>query len=359
QADLNLGHLNNTASPSGTPSAGGSVEATASAAATALPSPLLSLTKKVSPATYGNVGDILTYTLVATNVGNVILTGVTISDPGLTVTSSVPAQGSSLAPGAIMTVIGTRTITQADIDLGHLTNTATASSGSVSATASATATAKPKTVTKTKLCSQSIILGQYVTDTATVTGVGSNSPKPTGKVTFQVSKNGGAFTDFGAVKTLSSGQATSSSYTPTTAGTYYFRAVYKGDSNYSGSQSGDTEEKLTVTVKPKTQTVTKTKLCSQSIILGKYVEDTATVTGVGSNSPKPTGTVTFQVSTDGGLTFKNFGKVKTLSSGQATSDDYYPTKAGTYYFRAIYSGDSNYIGSCSGDKEEKLIVKNK
>jgi hypothetical protein len=178
-------------------------------------------------------------------------------------------------------------------------------------------------------------------------------------VTFQVSTNGEPFTDFGTAKTLDIlGQATSDSYTPIAAGNYYFRAVYSGDSNYIGSQSGDTDELLTVTEKCKPQTVTKTQLSCQSIILGKSVTDKATVTGVGCNSPKPTGTVTFQVSTDGGVTFKNFGTAKTLNSyGQATSSSYTPTKAGTYYFRAVYSGDSNYNLSQSGPKEEPLIVK--
>jgi len=108
---------------------------------------LLSLTKTVSPATYSEVGDVLTYTLVATNDGNITLANVSISDSGLTITGSTPAQPTTLAPGAILTVTGTRTITQGDIDSGSLNNTATASGTSpagapVSATASATATAQ-------------------------------------------------------------------------------------------------------------------------------------------------------------------------------------------------------------------------
>jgi len=39
---------------------------------------------------------------------------------------------------------------------------------------------------------------------------------------------------------------TSPSFTPTHAGTWYFQAVYSGDSNYVGSQSTPSSEQLTV-----------------------------------------------------------------------------------------------------------------
>jgi uncharacterized repeat protein (TIGR01451 family) len=253
-------------------------------------SPHLSLTKMVSPETYSKVGDVLTYTLVATNDGNVTLTSVSISDPGLTNIVSTPAQPATLAPGATLTVTGTRTIIQGNLNSGSLKNTATASGtpptgASVSATASATATARFQTVTKTRLSCQS---GQ----------------------------GGGKDQDCG------SGQGGGK------------------DQGYGSGQGGGKDQD-----------------CG-SVIVGNSVTDTATVTGVGRNSPKPTGTVTFQVSTDGGVTFTNFGTAKTLNSyGQATSDAYIPTTAGTDYFRAVYSGDSNYSSSQSGNKEEPLTVK--
>ncbi|MDP3879410.1 MAG: ice-binding family protein [Dehalococcoidales bacterium] len=110
--------------------------------------PSISIVKTVSPATYTNVGDILTYTLVATNDGHVTLTDVSISDPGLTITGSTPAQPATLEPGATLTVTGTRTVTQGDLDSCSIVNTATASGitptgESVCATASVTATYTP------------------------------------------------------------------------------------------------------------------------------------------------------------------------------------------------------------------------
>jgi hypothetical protein len=59
----------------------------------------------------------------------------------------------------------------------------------------------------------------------------------------------------------------------------------------------------------------------------------------------PTGAITFRVKFDGGplVTFD----VENLVNGMVTSIEYVPLQAGQYYFRATYSGDSNYNGSQS------------
>lgn len=69
---------------------------------------------------------------------------------------------------------------------------------------------------------------------------------PTGDVSFQVLPPGGSWTTFDT-KTISSGSATSSAYTPEGPGIYYFRAVYLGNANHLSSQSGDSDEPLMVT----------------------------------------------------------------------------------------------------------------
>ena len=56
------------------------------------------------------------------------LTGVTVSDPKLGSLVCTPAQPATLAPGAQMVCTGTHTLTQADIDAGHVDNTGTADS---------------------------------------------------------------------------------------------------------------------------------------------------------------------------------------------------------------------------------------
>ena len=92
--------------------------------------PALTLDKTSDVATYDEVGDLITYTYVATNTGNVTLNNVTISDPlpGLSALSCVPTQPGTLAPTAAMNCSATYTITQADLDSGSVVNTATADS---------------------------------------------------------------------------------------------------------------------------------------------------------------------------------------------------------------------------------------
>ena len=209
------------------------------------------------------------------------------------------------------------------------------------------------TPTVTTLLSETTItLGDSITDTVTVTGLGGLFPTPTGTVQFQVQFGAGSFTNFGAVETLVDGQATSDPYTPMAAGSYHFRAIYSGDSNYFGAQSGDLAEPLTV--EKYTPTVT-TELSATTITLGGSITDTVTVTGLPSPFPVPTGSVQFQVSTDGGATWTTFS-TKTLVSGQAVSDSYTPLAAGDYLFRAVYTGDANYNGAQSADDAEPLMV---
>ena len=78
----------------------------------------------VSGSPYAAPGQVLTYQLRATNVGNVTLTNVAISDPKLGALTC--AQPVTLRPGEALTCTGTYTITQADVDRGSVTNIATA-----------------------------------------------------------------------------------------------------------------------------------------------------------------------------------------------------------------------------------------
>lgn len=73
------------------------------------------------------LGSVLTYTVTATNTGNMTLENVVVSDDLIT-----PGGGTtpcaSVAPGGICTLVGTYTVTQADVDAGEVLNTATADS---------------------------------------------------------------------------------------------------------------------------------------------------------------------------------------------------------------------------------------
>ena len=172
------------------------------------------------------------------------------------------------------------TATLKDFTLGQFSNC----SATFETTASNTGTVTP---------------GTSITDTATLTGQGTdNPPSPTGTVTFFLCgpsttgvapdcSSGG--TPVGSAVNLTAGAnststATSSAVSPTGTGIYCFRAEYSGDSTYDpDSHTNTTTECFTV---QDTSTVTTT----QSWV----PNDSAHVT-LGSGGNATTGTVTFQL----------------------------------------------------------------
>ena len=87
--------------------------------------PHLTIVKDATEESFSAVGDVIHYTITATNDGNTTLTNVTVTDPNagaLNCTPQTPV--SSLAPGGTITCTASHTITQADIDAGHYLNTA-------------------------------------------------------------------------------------------------------------------------------------------------------------------------------------------------------------------------------------------
>lgn len=107
-------------------------------------SPALSATASVDVATVDEVGDPIVFSVLATNTGNVTLTGLVVTSGATTL--SCPA--TTLAPGAATTCTTTYLTTGADLDARRIQPSFTASAGSpsnvaVSATASATAVTAP------------------------------------------------------------------------------------------------------------------------------------------------------------------------------------------------------------------------
>jgi hypothetical protein len=88
--------------------------------------PALSMQMVASPATATNLNDLVTYTYALANSGNVTLSPpfTVVDDKASNITCNPTT---SLAPGATMTCAGTRTVSQADLDAGFITNLATAS----------------------------------------------------------------------------------------------------------------------------------------------------------------------------------------------------------------------------------------
>ena len=88
------------------------------------------LTKNSSTASVTSAGEIVPYDYVITNIGNVTLTNVTLTDNNTDNTPvCVPAQPATLIPAAIINCIAQHTVTLAEFNAGgNLSNTATADS---------------------------------------------------------------------------------------------------------------------------------------------------------------------------------------------------------------------------------------
>ncbi|RVT74997.1 DUF11 domain-containing protein, partial [Flavobacterium sufflavum] len=149
QADIDAGFVYNLARVTGTPPIGSNVTATSTDPTPCTNCPIKEdcpactitvLTQKpgialVKTSTFidtnndgfAQVGEKINYVFAVTNTGNVTITNIAITDnqlPGLTISNSPIV---SLAVGVTnSSVIGTYTITQADIDAGKVTNTALA-----------------------------------------------------------------------------------------------------------------------------------------------------------------------------------------------------------------------------------------
>lgn len=94
--------------------------------------PAISLVKSVAETALTSAGQVLHYSFLVTNTGDVTLAPVTVAETAFSGTGSAPAiscpaGAASLAAGASVTCTATYSVTQADIDAGSVTNTAVAS----------------------------------------------------------------------------------------------------------------------------------------------------------------------------------------------------------------------------------------
>ncbi|MFF2618605.1 hypothetical protein [Kitasatospora sp. NPDC058046] len=132
QADVDAGHITNTATATGTPPGGTPVSSPpATEQIPVLSGPGISVSKNVSPSSVGKAGETVTYSFTVTNTGNVTLTDVTVTEGAFTGTGSMspitcPDVAKALPSGAQIVCTATYTLTQADVDAGKVDNSATA-----------------------------------------------------------------------------------------------------------------------------------------------------------------------------------------------------------------------------------------
>jgi uncharacterized repeat protein (TIGR01451 family) len=128
--DVDNGSVENSATAQGTPE--GSDTPVPSDPSTVTipetPAPGISIVKSADRDTVTEAGQVVTYSFVVTNTGNVTLTDPQIDDTDFSGTgqlSAIDCPQTSLIAGQIETCTATYTVTQADVDAGTLTNTAT------------------------------------------------------------------------------------------------------------------------------------------------------------------------------------------------------------------------------------------
>jgi hypothetical protein len=266
----------------------------------------------------GDPGDLINYSVVATNTGNSTLAGLTVTETATGAASTAvvlactPALPASLPPGAAVTCTGSHQITVAD---------AATASASVSASASAAGTSRAGE-------GSSVSGSDPAGPTALVSPPGiSTSSLPSGAVgtayTASVSATGVPAPTFSATG-LPAGLAINPttgtiSGTPTVGGTF---TVHVTAANSAGQVTVD----LPLTI-AKAVSSTSVALTGDSVI----ATVTSPVTGVGS----PSGIVTF--SHDGTI----LGTAPLDSSGHAAL----PYDDGQGGFAAAYNGDSTFLPS--------------
>ena len=131
QADIDAGtDITNIATVDAVPAIGTLTSVTDDAAVSLeAPTPSLTLAKTASETADVAVGDVVTYSYVVENTGNVGIDNVAVTDvhSGTGTLSAITPASVTLAPGATQTFTATYEVTQADIDAGtDLTNIATA-----------------------------------------------------------------------------------------------------------------------------------------------------------------------------------------------------------------------------------------
>ncbi|MDX9848796.1 MAG: hypothetical protein RBT74_17590, partial [Tenuifilaceae bacterium] len=123
QADIDAGKVDNTATADSNESGPANDDETVNLSQ----NPALTIEKTATPTTYDSVGDVISYSYLVTNSGNVTLYNLFVVDDKATVTC--PDTSAGLTPSGQITCTASYVITQADLDGGSVTNNAYATDG--------------------------------------------------------------------------------------------------------------------------------------------------------------------------------------------------------------------------------------
>jgi hypothetical protein len=152
----------------------------------------------------------------------------------------------------------------------------------------------------------------------------------------------------------------STSVTFHNAGTYYWAAFYSGDANNKAAVSDCSTEQLVVTAASPAIT---TQLSAGTIAIDTSANDTASLTGASQNAG---GLVDYRYYSSLGACLADsataptggtdVGSVPVTNGSVPASPSVTFHNAGTYYWAAYYSGDTNNNPAASGCNTELLVV---
>src|SRR2546427_79680 len=174
-----------------------------------------------------------------------------------------------------------------------------------------------------------------------------------------VASAGGVLASEGPVSVDGDGEySTPQGASPTQAGTYYWVASYSGDSNNKEATSGCADEPVLIA---QAQPAIATTQDPASGTVGDSFKDQAKLSGLfgahagGSVSWKLYSNKSCDASEGGVLASE--GPVSVDGDGEySTPQGASPTQAGTYYWVASYSGDSNNKEATSGCADEPVLI---
>lgn len=205
----------------------------------------------------------------------------------------------------------------------------------------------------TTLSANPITVGGSVHDSATLTGASSTTP--TGTVTYTVYTDNACTlgAQSAGTKTLTSDGSIpdSDAITFNTAGTFYWQAVYNGDTNNNAATSPCTSETLVVN---KAQPTVST---AQDLI----PNDSFTLVGAFGTA---TGTITFNLYPAGDTTCSQLPvltQVVTVNGNgtySTTNSTVHATTPGTWNWASAYSGDANNLAASSACGVEHFTIVN-
>ena len=238
----------------------------------------------------------------------------------------------------------------------------------------------------TDASSNSLTLGQSVSDTATIHVTGGSTPAPTGDVLFYVcgpsvavisscDTSGDQFSTVNLSTAVelpeNSFSVTSTAFTPDDAGNYCFFATWDGDINYpDGAEVTDFTDEC-FTVAPNLPTIVTLVSDAGPVNPGTAISDTATVGNLATPSTGTGGTITFNAYGPDDATCATSVYTSVVSNVTAngnynseTDGDggaFAPTAPGTYRWIAAYApgvGDVNNLSATTacGDTNESFVV---